>query len=693
MIPLFQSRNRSFGALAVCVAVCVAALSGGALAQTNTIPDDEPAPDPIVQGAGQNPTMTFNELYQSIGTMDENRRAGLRASLLSQAMQTLPIVVIVDDLSMYIDAISAWEGPIKFPVLYDDGTTAAKEHIARFVRRYNPERVHRIEGKGKRAWGGSAENRQGMINTALAAAIHEPEADWKVTLKALKDTGIVSPGVVVIDPKHRHWAAGLALAAGRLQPIIYFSSLEKPFDNVEPTMARSVNLGIEQGLRRLGLEFDEIGDEVDVITLAFGIGVKIRTGPGDRAFLATTDQIGRTESSIGGLRWAWCGQFRGTTSTTIYQAMCSLFLPIDSAYIWDGYSSTGDWDRYDGTAASNVLEQAGFETELFDSPRNSLAGFKGRSSSRPVDSSLILMNSKGSHVYFDLPQAREGSGRPGDLPILGQPSVLHMVHSFSLATPRSSRTVGGRWLERGVYLYAGSVNEPFLSGFVPTPFVAQRLLARMPFAAAVHYDDGQAWKITVLGDPLKTVSPCGTRLSEVPAPIRESLGLTEIGLEDRAKSRLKESSFSSAIEDFVLAGNDEAVVRLGAAILRDRPESIEDDATKLLLQAAFRQHEHELVLDAFERLSVEERTDRMIMDTMWLAGRYRLTRFQDSRAMAIMSTHLREWQEVHDAEELAVIMKSDSREKAIRFMESLRAKISGSSDVRALNAAIKRISQ
>ncbi len=679
---LIKSRSRSLALLALL-------LSNAVNAQTNTIPEDAPPPDPVPQAQG----MSFNELYKSIDNMDANRRAGLRASLLSQAMQTLPIVVIVDDLSKYLDAISAWEGPVKFPILYDDGTLLAKDHIARFVRTYRPDHVYRLEGQSEQAWGGSDQQRQDRINAAFAAAIHEPEPDWKMTLKALKETGIVSPGVVVIDPMYRHWGAGLALAAGRLQPIIYMSNPGIALHTLEPAMAKSVNLGIEQGLRKMGYRFDEIGDEIDSITLAVGLGVKIKTGPGNQDILATTDQIGRTDASMGGLRWAWCGQFRGSASSSIYQAMCSIFLPIESAFIWDGYPTTGDWARYDGTAADQVLKQAGFETELFDTPRNSLAGFKGRSSSRPVDASLILMNSKGSHVYFDLPQAREGSGKPGDLPVLAQPSVLHMVHSFSLSAPRSARTVGGRWLERGVYLYAGSVNEPYLSGFVPTPFVAQRLLARMPFAAAVHYDDGQAWKITVIGDPLKTISPCGTRFTQVPPEISQALGLPEMDLEDRAKAKLKDSDFNGAIEDFVLAGKDDAVVRLGGALLRDRPEAIDDEGAKLVLLAAFRKHEHELVLDAFERLSVEQRSDRLVSDTMWLAARYQLTRLKDSRAMALMRTHLREWQEVEDAEELAMIMKADSREDAIGFLESLRSKIDNASQTRALNAAIDRVKQ
>ncbi|MFK7758885.1 MAG: hypothetical protein AB8C13_02935 [Phycisphaerales bacterium] len=675
--------------------VTSAILSSAALGQDQRIPDDEPAgAQTSTQPAGQTApqTMTFGELYASIEKAEPLRRSGLRSSLLSQSMQVVPVIVIVETAGAYLDAIAGWEGPLKYPVLFDDGTDLSREHIARFVRGFGPSKVVRVQGDGQGQWPKGDAQRQDAINASLAASLQENEADWVTTLANLKQTGVVSPGVVVIDPSGPHWASGLALAAGRMQPVLYMSGPSNPYAELEPGAVLAMNQAIEQGLRRLGLEFDSIGDDVDTITLAMRLGIKIRTGPGERDRLATTDQIGRSDASLGGQRWAWCGQMFGTTSTTVYQAMCSLFMNVESALVWDGYPNTGDWRRYDGTAASRLLEQAEFEVELFDEPRNSLAGFKGRGASGPVDASLILMNSKGTHSNFDLPMAPSGQGKPGDLPILGVPAMLHMVHSFSLSIPRSPLTVGGRWMERGVYLYAGSVDEPFLTGFVPTPIVTQRLLGRLAFAAAVHYDDGQAWKIAVIGDPLKTLSPSGRMLDVIPGPVRTMIdGWGGVYLGERAKEKLKERKYSAGIEDLILTGQDAAVVRLARAMLTDKPEAVDDDGAKLMLQAAFREGEHELVLDCYERLSAESRSDRLVLDTMWMAGRYRLNRFQDGRALALMRVNLREQQVVEDGEELAQFMRRDSLENAIGFMESLRPKVNGTSRTRALNTAIDRL--
>jgi len=688
-MPLLSPRvNHCFRSILVCALAGHAFGQGSELVEPSQIPPDIPAP---TEPAKQKVQMTFGQIFASVDSADPNRRAGIRSSLLAQAMRVVPVVVIVENPSAYLDAISQWEGPIKFPILYDDCTDTSREHIARFVRAFDPQEVVRISGAGTSAWGKNAQQRQDAISTALAASFFQSEPDWTSTLKKLRATGVTSPGVVVLDPMDRHWAAGLAMAAGRLQPIIYLKGPQNQNKQLNPSQTQVINQAIEQGLLRHGLSFDEIGDEIDAITLAFRAGVKVKTGPQPRDRLATTDQIGRSESSMGGMRWAWTGQFFGSTSSTVYQAMSALFLPFDSAFIWDGYPSEGEWNRYDGTETESTLSKAGFETELFDEPRNSLASFRARSDSQPVDASLILMNTKGSPYYYDLPQSPDGLGKPGDLPMLARPSALHIVHSFSLASPHRQDSVGGRWLERGVYLYAGSVDEPFLSGFVPTPLVARRLLGQLPFAAAVHYDDGQAWKIAVIGDPLKTIGPCGSRQETIPAAINsfiESKNGELLGI--RAKAWLKAGQYTSAIEDLVLTNRDDAVVRLAKALIHDKPEAIDDLGAKIIIQAAIRQSERELVLDAFERLSIDARAELATRDALWLAARYRVSRFGDDRAMALLQKNLRAGQEIQDAEQLAMILRRESMTRAIGLLESLRPTLK-ESQRQTLDQAIKRV--
>ena len=115
-----------------------------------------------------------------------------------------------------------------------------------------------------------------------------------------------------------------------------------------------------------------------------------------------------------------------------------------------------------------MLRQVGITVELDDTPRQGAADWRLRAA-RTVTADLILVNTMGNADFFDL---TPGQCKPGDVPILNVPAALHIVHSWSLLAPDTRDTLGGRWLERGVFAYAGSVNEPFLEAFVPTPAVA-----------------------------------------------------------------------------------------------------------------------------------------------------------------------------------------------------------------------------
>jgi hypothetical protein len=89
--------------------------------------------------------------------------------------------------------------------------------------------------------------------------------------------------------------------------------------------------------------------------------------------------------------------------------------------------------------------------------------------------------------------------------VLSKPLALHMIHSFSLQQPDSVETLGGRWLQSGVYAYIGSVHEPYLPAFVPPLQVLERMVNAVPFVVAARQWDGpfsMPWRINTIGDPL-----------------------------------------------------------------------------------------------------------------------------------------------------------------------------------------------
>src|SRR5262245_59910925 len=68
---------------------------------------------------------------------------GQRVLQVQHVASVCNTVVIVSDAPSYVGAIAKWTPVRKFPVLIDDGTPAARENIARFVRAFKPAHVVR----------------------------------------------------------------------------------------------------------------------------------------------------------------------------------------------------------------------------------------------------------------------------------------------------------------------------------------------------------------------------------------------------------------------------------------------------------------------------------------------------------------------------------------------------------------------
>ncbi len=608
-------------------------------------------------------------------------RAGLRASLMRQTQRIVPVVVIVRDEGAYLDAISSWEGPVRFPILFDDGTVQARENIGRFVRKFKPEQVLEHQSRNTQSFAPTRAGREVQIHKAYALALKDHSGSWEETFDELHADGVYSPGVVVTDANDKAWAGALALAAGRIQQLVFVQDVQQPrAKNLTPEQGDLLETTIEQAVESKKLRWREIGDEVDAITLALNISTRIKTGAKARDSVAITDRIGRMDRDGSGARWAYAGQIIGTTEQCVYQAMCALFLEIDSAFLWDGYTDKKPWVDYDMTATARELASANLSVEVHDMPNYKIDHWRMRML-RAVDASLVMINSKGSQTRFDLPH---GPAWPGDLPVFRHPVMIHMVHSFSMQTPTSERTIGGRLLARGVYAYAGSVDEPYLNAFVPSPLIARRLVGSMNFGVAVRYDNGKVWKIAVLGDPLITTGVAGARL-----------GITIdnkdfVDLKERVSERVKEQDFEGAISDLVMLGRDHDAARLAKALMADRPEVFTGRCALAAIPALFRDWNSEEVVSAFERLEPEDRLSLRMQDFLWFSSRALLARKQDYRVEALLRANLRAGQELGDAEELARFIRRRSVPDAVAVLESLRITLSEGQRT-MLDRAIKRI--
>jgi hypothetical protein len=536
-------------------------------------------------------------------------KLGARVNLIERQFTTIPTVVLVPDEASYLAAIEAWNtsktSAVRFPVLIDDGTWAGRMRIARFVRAFGPKAVVRWQAAA--ALGKLPEDeaaRRKRIEDAAASA-------WGVQTagdlgKRWETLGFAPPGVVVCSIKDGAWTAGVALAAFHGEPVLWVDPPFCPDPNgyLMLEQADDFNARIMKALDGSAWKWKGLGDEIDAVTLCMTTPTRAWLGPTDkRRYFAVTDLVGRTDEKAGRKRWAWCGQIMGSSGQAAYDAMCALFLRPEKAWLFDGYDSSPGWDTFDMTSAGKQLEKIGIVSMVDDAPsgkglvewRSRVGGVRVSASRADgggmgIDAGLVAVNTQGNADFFDLAPARAKPtelstlvrGTPADVPILRRPAMVYFVHSFSMAQPTNRGTVGAMWRERGAYAYLGSVEEPFLEAFVPTPAAMSRLAAGAPWGVAMRMDGGDIWKIAVLGDPLITFGPQGPRSAESALPLRNT---EDVGA--KLPDQLRTKDFQGALWTLALTGEDGKASRLLAAALKGEPSVCTPDVALAGIASAF----------------------------------------------------------------------------------------------------------
>jgi hypothetical protein len=526
-------------------------------------------------------------------------------------------LVLVPDEAAFLEAIGQWGPGRIFPVLIDDGSWGSRESIGRFVRGFEPERVVRYAPAATLAAEPGALRQQ--IEAALARAAGAEEHTLLGAARAWAQAGHIPPGVVVASEQDGAWVAALALAAGHGQPIVWVDRPQERRVNAVLSAEQTSQLltQIEAGVERLGLAWRETGDVIDAVTLCLNVPGKIATGFGenDREWFALTDALGRHGALAGPRlaptrRWAWAGQIVGTPAQAAYQAMCSLFLSPASAWVFDGYPSTEPWHQFDGGAAADLLRRAGLEVTLLDEPRQGVDDWL-LSGARALRAGLVLINSKGLETFFELPGGR---GEFRDAPVLSVPAAVSFVHSWSATRIGDRSTVAGRWMERGAYGYIGSVHEPFLQAFVPTPTLTARLLAGMPWSAAARADgEGPLWKIAVFGDALLAVGRPRPRVGAGPdLPGAEALSA-------ELKAAASGQRYAQAVWALVMLGRDRDAAELASAVQAEDASGFTAELAEAAALAAFRAADVPLLARCALTLGPERSEAQGVADALWLA--------------------------------------------------------------------------
>ncbi len=591
-------------------------------------------------------------------------KLGLRAEIIRNATTALNTVVIVPDGASYLEAIARWQRTVRFPVLIDDGSVVAREDIARFVRAYKPQRVVRWKSDGSSQIATTNSGKRAAIESALLTSwgftkdqtIQDLYSHWR-------DKEQFAPGIVVAHPGDSSWPAAIALASFRAQPIAWATSPRDVNGRLAREQVDALSKAIETECEALGFAWPALGDQIDAVALCLQTPAKYLDAEGE--IRAVTDRLGRhADDKRGERRWAFVSQIFGNESRSAYTAMSGLFLSPRSALLFDGYENKPPYSNYELESLKPKLDELGATVRSYASPRN------GRdqwliASARAVDAALIFVNTHGMRDAFNLSPGRL---RPGTLPTLTVPAMVHFVHSWSAVRPNDRATVAGRWFERGVYAYYGSVNEPYLQAFVPPELVMSRLRGAFPWSAAVRVQDSQVWKLACFGDPLIVIGQELTRSDTPP----ELPGAQELNAS--IASAASGERFDEAFELLSLMGRDQDALRLWRALDRDRPRALSSEIASSAVFAIGRAGTPSEFFEAYARLDEAIARDPYHLDYLWNLTRLRLNaRGEDDRALiAYLRLHLREDQRAEDAADLAMAIASlQSVQSAREFLDSI----------------------
>lgn len=406
--------------------------------------------------------------------------------------RVVDVVALVPDEATFLEAIKVWDDGHYFPILIDE-----PELTLAFLRAFQPTRVIRFPGAVAPL---RADSRWEAAEQAVAQA-------WTFTArtgpasKAPKFSKRTTPGVVLSRAESPLLCAGVALAAGRFQPLLPWD-LAGPADRVLTQQeARQAANQFEVQVADHFETFGNLGDGCDFATLAadwpYLYEVKEEPAAGLYAF---DDLLAREPGT--GRRWAYVGRLLGDAPQGVYQAMCSLFLQPRAASLFNSYGKSGeDWTAFRTALAKDRLAPV-MPTDSRDGPDQ--ADHKGwLSLFGPRNlAGLVMVNTSGGSKIFNLQRGQ--SGHTDDVPMT-DPAAVVFIHSYSAANPYDQSTLAGRWLSQGAFAYYGSVNEPFLTAFRSPELVADLFVRGIPLAAAVRRippeSFGQPWRLIYVGDP------------------------------------------------------------------------------------------------------------------------------------------------------------------------------------------------
>jgi hypothetical protein len=431
------------------------------------------------------------------------------------------VVYIAPDIGTYVYAISLWDNETRFPIFMRED-----RFLDVFLKGYPGAELKRLEHKKV----GAVD--KALVYRALYAA-WGPETlddapsrvsrdDLKARLNAL---GVVPEGIVITSLDDDEFAAGLALAAGHMQPLAFHRSRlkrslhEGVSKNSAPEVTKeSLRKQFLEAVESWGYPYKGLGEGIDYITLALNMRHTYRvdsgTSPTKSPYgFSMTDAIGRLTASglvevetPGGPKkgepsvYAYCGMLiEGAPQMALYQAMASLFAETPRALYYHLWGKK--LDALAGVKGYQVLRTSVYtiNRDMRKPPIANREQWERLTGSGHRFGFIHVASAGGT---------REWSGRHVEDVPEGQPCAVYFAQSGSAGNPARGDTIAGRWLLNGAYVYYGAAAEPYAPSFSPAQTVAQTLVAGGTYGKAFQRKDTlpepfrRPWKLVYIGDPM-----------------------------------------------------------------------------------------------------------------------------------------------------------------------------------------------
>lgn len=480
----------------------------------------------VVAGSGVRKRLVWP---QAIQWKDDHRLMGLLAANRGWKERwpaerlVVDAVCLVESEAAFFEAIGLWDDRFFFPILLAEDPELA----LRFVGAFRPRRLIFWEGG---AASGEASRKQRALE-AVARSWVRGEPARPEAADGLGPTRPGAPGVVLTASGSPTLPGAVALAAGHVQPILFHDDGLAASEVLSLAEALALNRLVERFVYATKLDYVDLGDACDFLTIACDWPDRYVVSEGAYAGeSALDDLLGRQGPNRD--RYAYTGRLLGTPAQSVYQAMCSLFLQPDRILLFNGYSeSSALWGDYRMSEAAEVLgagrgveHRVGPERASLEGWREAFGGWNRFG--------LVLVNSSGSPDRFSV---RGGKGETRDIP-WGAPVAAMVTHSYSAARPQDIDTLAGRWIANGAFLYFGAMNEPYLQAFRTPGLIAELLSEGVPVGAAVYRTNGEdsfsaPWRLRLIGDPLYRLLPARERPGRVErfAPLEERAGPRGLG--------------------------------------------------------------------------------------------------------------------------------------------------------------------